>query len=146
MSNLLLQKIVLLRVTEVGKIILKKNGHYFWRGVYHHRLHWKLSFWQPPVRPVTKILEIVASVHERYGNTVTLNHPMPMLAVELVIATTRATVSDQRVATAPTSPNHRLFALSCCYKYSNRFHHSRNYINQSSNIWYGGKQSINYAS
>ena len=55
-------------------------------------------------------------------------------------------MNDQRVFTAPTSPNHRFFALSCCYKYSNRFHHSHNYINQSSNIWYGGKQSINYAS
>ena len=55
-------------------------------------------------------------------------------------------VSDQRVATAPRSPNHRFFALSCCYKYRNQFHHSRNYINQSSNIWYGGKQSLNYAS
>ena len=88
-------------------------------------------------------IRIVASVHDQYGNTVTSNHLMPMLAADVVIATTRATVSDQRVATAPSSPNHRFFALSCCYKYSNRFHHSRNYINQSSNIWYGGKQSIN---
>ena len=40
----------------------------------------------------------------------------------------------------------QIFALSCCYKYSNWFHHSRNYINQSSTIWYGGKQGINYAS
>ena len=38
------------------------------------------------------------------------------------------------------------FTLNFCYKYSNQFHHSRNYINQSSNIWYGEKQSINYAS
>ena len=66
-----------------------------------------------------------------------VDHLMPMLAVEVVIATTWATVSDQRVATAPRSPNHRFFALNCCYKYSNRFHHSRNCINQSSNIWYG---------
>ena len=42
-----------------------------------------------------------------------VDHPMPMLAVEVVIATTRAIVSDQRVATAPTSPNHRFFALNC---------------------------------
>ena len=38
---------------------------------------------------------------------------MPMLAVEVVIATTRATVNDQRVATAPTSGNvgvYRIFA------------------------------------
>ena len=75
-----------------------------------------------------------------------VDHPMSMLADGVVIATTLATVSDQRVATAPRSPNHRFFAFNCCYKYSNRFHHSRNYINQSSNIWYGGKQSINYAS
>ena len=34
---------------------------------------------------------------------ITSNHPMSMLAVEVVIATTRATVSDQRVATASTS-------------------------------------------
>ena len=49
----------------------------------------------------------------------------------------------------PQHPRHRItdfFALSCCYKYSNRFHHSRNNINQSSSIWCGGKQSINYAS
>ena len=71
---------------------------------------------------------------------------MPMLAVEVVIVTTCATVSDQRVATARRPPKQRLFALNCCYKHSNQFHHSRSYINQSSIIWNGGEQCINYAS
>ena len=36
-----------------------------------------------------------------------VDHPMWMLAIVVVIATTWATVSDQRVATAPRSPNQR---------------------------------------
>ena len=58
------------------------------------------------------------------------DYSMSMFAIEVITANAWATVSD----------------LSCCYTYNRRFHHGRNYINQQSNIWYGGKQGIYCAS
>ena len=59
--------------TETKTSSLRRN--------YHHRLYWKLSFWQPPVRPATKI----ASVHERYGNTVTSITPCQCSLMRLLL-------------------------------------------------------------
>ena len=83
----------------------------------YHRLHWKISLWQPPVQPVKKIS--TRRRHCRSGAWAIwkhshIDHSMSMVAIVVVFATTWDAVSDHSVATAPMSPNQR-FSLSVIF-------------------------------